>query len=42
MDHYAVKVVDMPPTEVTCKCGEIFTGDNPLSEMAAHMEELND
>lgn len=39
MEHYAVKVVDMPPTAITCKCGQVFNGDDPIAEIKAHMEE---
>ena len=39
--HYAVKVVDMPPTSITCKCGQVFDGDNPIGQVRDHMEALN-
>lgn len=39
--HYAMRVVDIPPTEIECKCGQVFTGDDPLGQMKAHMDELN-
>lgn len=39
--HYAVLVVDMPPTEIKCKCGERFWDDDPIGQMKAHMDELN-
>jgi hypothetical protein len=39
--HYAVRVTDMPPTEIECKCGEVFTGDHPIRQMRKHMEEGN-
>ena len=39
--HYAVKVVDLPPTLIVCKCGERFTGADPIAEIAAHMDALN-
>lgn len=42
MSHYAVKVINMPPTSITCKCGQVFTGDNPIAEIKTHMEEEND
>jgi hypothetical protein len=40
--HYAVRVTDMPPTEIACKCGQVFTGDDPIGQIKAHMDELND
>jgi hypothetical protein len=39
--HYAVKVVNIPPTLIVCKCGERFEGTDPIGAIAAHMEELN-
>ena len=39
--HYAVIVVNMPPTAITCKCGLTFTGDDPVGQQKAHMDELN-
>jgi hypothetical protein len=39
--HYAVKVVDLPPTEIVCKCGERFTGTDPITQIGAHMDALN-
>jgi hypothetical protein len=40
-EHYAVKVTDLPPTEVVCTCGRSFTGDDPIAALTAHMDELN-
>lgn len=40
-EHYAVLVVDLPPTEIKCKCGERFWDDDPIGQMKAHMDELN-
>ena len=40
--HYAVKVTDLPPTEIVCKCGETFTGADPIGQMRAHMATLNE
>jgi hypothetical protein len=39
--HYAVKVTDLPPTEIVCKCGRVFDGADPIGQIAAHMETLN-
>jgi hypothetical protein len=39
--HYAVRVTDLPPTEIVCKCGETFTGDDPIGQVKAHMDALN-
>jgi hypothetical protein len=39
--HYAVKVTNLPPSEIVCKCGEVFTGTDPLGQILAHMKELN-
>lgn len=39
--HYAVRVDDLPPTSVWCKCGDVFTGDDPLASMKTHMDALN-
>lgn len=38
--HYAVRVDDLPPTSIECKCGEVFT-DDPISQMKAHMDAGN-
>jgi hypothetical protein len=40
--HYAVKVVDMPPAEIVCRCGERFDGDDPIGQITAHMDALNE
>lgn len=40
-EHYAVKVIDIPPTEIVCKCGQTFTGDDPLGQIKTHMSERN-
>ena len=37
-DHYAHTVVNMPPTEIVCKCGARFTGDDPIAQIKAHIE----
>jgi hypothetical protein len=39
--HYAVKVTNLPPTEIQCRCGEQFTGPDPIGQIAGHMAELN-
>jgi hypothetical protein len=39
--HYAVKVTDLPPSEIVCRCGERFTGADPIEQIAGHMAELN-
>ena len=39
--HYAVEVVDFPPRTITCKCGDIFSGPDPIAQMADHMQEGN-
>jgi hypothetical protein len=36
--HYAVKAVNLPPTEMTCVCGEVFKGDDSLQQMTAHIK----
>jgi hypothetical protein len=36
--HYMVSEV-LAPTEVTCKCGETFTGDDPLAAIQSHIDE---
>jgi hypothetical protein len=40
--HYAVKVTDLPPTEIVCRCGQRFDGDDPIRQIADHMDALND
>lgn len=39
--HVAVKVVDFPPRSITCRCGDVFSGPNPIAQMADHMQEAN-
>lgn len=39
--HYAVKVVDFPPRSITCRCGDVFSGPDPIGQMQVHMQEGN-
>jgi hypothetical protein len=39
--HYAVKVTDLPPTEIVCRCGVVFDGADPIAQIGEHMDELN-
>lgn len=39
--HYAVKVVDMPPRSITCRCGAVFYNPDAITQMTAHMQEAN-
>jgi hypothetical protein len=39
--HYAVRVDNLPPTEIHCKCGEIFQGKDPISAIMNHMDKEN-
>lgn len=39
--HYAVKVINLPPTKIVCKCGLAFDGADPIGQLMAHMDELN-
>jgi len=39
--HYAVKVVDFPPRSITCRCGDVFSGDDPVAQIKDHMQEAN-
>jgi|HubBroStandDraft_6_1064221.scaffolds.fasta_scaffold609744_2 hypothetical protein len=39
--HYAAKVTDLPPSEIVCACGQVFDGADPISQIGAHMDELN-
>lgn len=40
--HYVVEVVDFPPRSVTCKCGDVFSGPDPVAQITDHMEEKGD
>ena len=40
--HYAAEVTDLPPTRIVCKCGAVFTGWDPITQIGAHMDELNE
>jgi hypothetical protein len=37
--HYAVLVEDMPPRVVECRCGAVFSGPEPVSQLAQHVRE---
>lgn len=37
--HYTVQVVNMPPTEIVCKCGARFVGGDVIAKQKAHMEQ---
>jgi hypothetical protein len=39
--HYVVRVTDMPPTELECKCGTRREGPDCLDRMAEHVREGN-
>lgn len=39
--HYAIRVENLPPTAVTCKCRKRFTQGDVLLEMKKHMDENN-
>ena len=39
--HFLVRMTDMPPTEVVCKCGVTFDGPEPLEDLKRHMEAEN-
>lgn len=39
--HYAVKMVDLPPTSITCKCGEEFDEGDVITAILSHMHRLN-
>jgi hypothetical protein len=41
-DHYVVEAENLPPTKVVCKCGEVFTGDDPIMQIKDHMQERNE
>lgn len=38
-EHFAAKVTDLPPTEIVCRCGKVFNGDDPIQEIKTHMSE---
>jgi hypothetical protein len=40
-EHYVIEAENLPPTKVVCKCGEVFTGDNPVMQITVHMKERN-
>ena len=39
--HYVVRVTNMPPTELECKCGIRMEGTNCLERMTAHIVSGN-
>jgi hypothetical protein len=39
--HYVVRVTNMPPTELECKCGTRREGADCLERMKAHVREGN-
>ena len=41
LDHYVTNTVNIPPTTVKCKCGNIYTGPDCLTVMKAHMDAKN-
>lgn len=41
MPHYVKQVTNMPPTEIVCKCGAIFTGPRCIDLVTAHVHAEN-
>jgi hypothetical protein len=43
-EHYVIDIEDEDylTTKVVCRCGEVFTGDDPITEMVTHMRERNE
>lgn len=39
--HYLVRITDLPPSELYCKCGEVFTGGGVFARMRAHISVAN-
>lgn len=40
--HYVVRVTDMPPTELECRCGLRMEGADCLERMTEHVRRAND
>lgn len=40
--HYVVRVTNMPPTEMECKCGLRMEGPDCLKRMSVHVHEGNE
>lgn len=41
LGHYVTNTVNIPPTTVKCKCGNIYTGADCLTLMKVHMDVEN-
>jgi hypothetical protein len=40
-EHHVVRVTNMPPTELECRCGVRMEGPDCLTRMSAHVKEGN-
>lgn len=41
LPHYIVQITNLPPTEIVCKCGALFTGADPTTEIKEHIKNGN-
>lgn len=39
--HFAHLITNMPPTEITCKCGKRFVAGDVIGKLKEHMDRLN-